>query len=624
MAKENFFTRLFSFFKKKPETDTIGNNKLLEKIKNLETTLVNYQKRRTSDGTQIEQLSKENADSKQQIQLYKEQIAAIEKKLEEAKKIQFSGSEIGEEYLALKADFDAKEKELKKLKRDVDDLQKEVEELQDDKKQQKKKFEREIEQKIEEFHKVLIQVTEEKESLVMKVKDLETEKKLKNDSISFINNILNAKDADSKDYKYIFDKTTEICNYVQNEVVDVFKNILNRPVTDFATNLYKWRNTELKTWLKGKKVIAIVGEFSSGKTSLVNKILNPNNDPRIIELNVGSKETTAIPTYIEYANDFYSHFVAPNGELKRIDTATFQMTKKEILDQVNVLSLIDTFVLGYKNPYIQNISILDTPGFGSNNKKLIEKTVTAIREASAVFWLIDANSGDLNQSSISTIREHLKGTELYIILNKCDTKSDRDLAALETKVRSTVQQQGITVKQFLRFSTKNDTYRGQLMNVINSLNVQSNSDYIGAIKSLLESSLKRKDEEYRNIQQQINGLNQKKESKQRDIRSNMDLAKRDCSTLRNLFSAHQNDYLLFKGEKSYKMTVENKAIYDRNLAQVTQIVDRFIVQNREMIDFEKQITTAERQAEELRADKKHIGQVVATLSRLMTEYNNKR
>lgn len=624
MAKENFFTRLFSFFKKKPETDTIENNKLLERIKFLESTLTTYQKRGANDGVQIEQLSKENADSKQQIQLYKEQIAAIEKKLEEAKKIQFSGSEIGEEYLALKADFDAKEKKLKKLKKDIDDLQEEVEKLQDDKKEQKKNFEREIEQKIEEFHKVLLQVTEEKESLAVKVKDLETEKKLKNDSISFINNILNAKDADSKDYKYIFDKTTEICNYVQNEVVDVFKNILNRPVTDFATNLYKWRNTELKTWLKGKKVIAIVGEFSSGKTSLVNKILNPNNDPRIIELNVGSKETTAIPTYIEYANDFYSHFVAPNGELKRIDTATFQMTKKEILDQVNVLSLIDTFVLGYKNPYIQNISILDTPGFGSNNKKLIEKTVTAIREASAVFWLVDANSGELNQSSISTIREHLKGTELYIILNKCDTKSDRDLAALETKVRSTVQQQGITVKQFLRFSTKNDMYRVQLMNVINALNVQSNSDYIGAIRSLLESSLKRKDEEYRNIQQQINGLNQKKESKQRDIRSNMDLAKRDCSTLRNLFSAHQNDYLLFKGEKSYKMTVENKAVYDRNLAQVTQIVDRFIVQNREMIDFEKQITTAERQAEELRADKKHIGQVVATLSRLMTEYNNKR
>ena len=620
MAKENFFTRLFSFFKKKPEDD-----KLLEKIKVLESTLATYQKRGTNDGSQIEQLSKENADSKQQIQLYKEEIAAIEKKLEETKKIQFSGSEIGEEYLALKADFDAKEKELKKLEKDIDDLQEEVEELQDDKKEQKKKFEREIEQKIEEFHKVLIQVTEEKESLAAKVKDLETDKKLKSDSISFVNNILNAKDADNKDYKYIFDKTTEICNYVQNEVVDVFKNILNRPVADFAANLYKWRNTELKTWLKGKKVIAIVGEFSSGKTSLVNKILNPNNDPKIIDLPTSSKETTAIPTYIEYANDFYSHFVAPNGELKRIDTATFQMTKKEILDQVNVLSLIDTFVLGYKNPYIQNISILDTPGFGSNNKKLIEKTVASIKEASAVFWLIDANTGEMNQSSINTIKEHLKGTELYIILNKCDTKSDRDLAALETKVRSTVQQQGITVKQFLRFSTKEDTYREQLMNVINTLNVQSNSDYIGAIRSLLESSLKRKDEEYRNIQQQINVLYQKKTAKQNQIQSNSRSIGDCCRNLKMSFHKHQNSIAGFGyGDEYYKMELGQKETYDRNVYRITEIVGQISSQNNELLNIEKQITTAERQAEELRIDKKHMGQVVTTLSRLMKEYSNKR
>ena len=620
MSKENFFTLLFSFFKKKPEDD-----KLLEKIKVLESTLATYQKRGTNDGAQIEQLSKENADSKQQIQLYKEQIAAIEKKLEETKKIQFSGSEIGEEYLALKADLDAKEKELKKLEKDIDDLQEEVEELQDDKKQQKKKYEREIEQKIEEFHRGIIQLTEEKESLAAKVKDLEADKKLKLDSINFVNNILNAKDADSKDYRYIFDKTTEICNYIQNEVVDVFKNILNRPIPDVQVNLYRWRNTELKTWLKDKKVIAIVGEFSSGKTSLVNKILNPNNDPKIIELPTSSKETTAIPTYIEYANDFYSHFVAPNGELKRIDTATFQMTKKEILDQVNVLSLIDTFVLGYKNPYIQNISILDTPGFGSNNKKLIEKTVASIKEASAVFWLIDANTGEMNQSSINTIKEYLKGTELYIILNKCDTKSERDLADLESKVRSTVQQQGIAVKQFLRFSTKNDMYRVQLMNVINTLNVQTNSNYIGAIKSLLDSSLKRKEEEYKGMQQQISNLIYNKDRKQNEIRNNSKNAVDACRNLGVTFNEHQNSLLgVGYGDKYYKMKYEDKERYDRNVARITEIVNRFSSQNNELLNIENQITTLGKQTEELKIDKKRIEQVTANLSRLITEYSNKR
>lgn len=605
MAKENFFTRLFSFFKKKPQdgeksisqTPIVDNDKLQKKIAHLESEIADYKK----------------------------EIAALEQQLAERQKVQFSGSEIGEKYLALKADFDTKEKELKKLKRDVDDLKEEVEDLEDDKKEQKNKYEREIEQKIEEFHKVLIQLTEEKESLVVKIKDLETDKRLKSDSISFVNNILNARDADSKDYKYIFNKTTEICNYIQNEVVDVFKNILNRPIPDIQVNLYKWRNTELKTWLKDKKVIAIVGEFSSGKTSLVNKILNPNNDPKIIELPTSSKETTAIPTYIEYANDFYSHFVAPNGELKRIDTATFQMTKKEILDQVNVLSLIDTFVLGYKNPYIQNISILDTPGFGSNNKKLIEKTVASIKEASAVFWLIDANTGEMNQSSINTIKEHLKGTELYIILNKCDTKSERDLAALEAKVRSTVQQQGITVKQFLRFSTKNDTYRVQLMNVINALNVQTNSNYIAAIKSLLDSSLKRKEEEYKGIQQQISNLIYNKDRKQNEIRNNTKSAVDACRNLGVTFNEHQNSILgVGYGDKYYKMKYEDKERYDRNVARITEIVNRFSSQNNELLNIENQITTLGKQTEELKIDKKRIEQVTANLSRLITEYSNKR
>ncbi|WP_454997494.1 dynamin family protein [Capnocytophaga granulosa] len=605
MTKENFFARLFSFFKKKPQdgeksisqTPIVDNDKLQKKITHLESEIANYKK----------------------------EITSLEQQLAERQKVQFSGSEIGEKYLALKADFDTKEKELKKLKRDVDDLKEEVEDLEDDKKEQKKKYEREIEQKIEEFHKVLIQLTEEKESLVVKIKDLETDKRLKSDSISFVNNILNARDADSKDYKYIFNKTTEICNYIQNEVADIFKNILNRPIPDIQVNLYKWRNTELKTWLKDKKVIAIVGEFSSGKTSLVNKILNPNNDPKIIELPTSSKETTAIPTYIEYANDFYSHFVAPNGELKRIDTATFQMTKKEILDQVNVLSLIDTFVLGYKNPYIQNISILDTPGFGSNNKKLIEKTVASIKEASAVFWLIDANTGEMNQSSINTIKEHLKGTELYIILNKCDTKSERDLAALEAKVRSTVQQQGITVKQFLRFSTKNDMYRVQLMNVINALNVQTNSNYIAAIKSLLDSSLKRKEEEYKGIQQQISNLIYNKDRKQNEIRNNTKSAVDACRNLGVTFNEHQNSLLGFEyGDKYYKMKYEDKERYDRNVARITEIVNRFSSQNNELLNIENQITTLGKQTEELKIDKKRIEQVTANLSRLITEYSNKR
>lgn len=600
MVKENFFTNLFSFFKKKfsgTEVDTStsvhNNDKLLKKIENLETNITTYQK----------------------------EIAQLEQQLSQKEIEQISSAELDEKYLALKTDFDVKEKELKKLKKEVDDLQEEVDDLEEDKKEQKRRFDRELSQKLEEFN----QLISEKEILTNKLRDLEADKKLKSESITFVNNILNAKDADSKDYKYIFDKTAEICNYVQNEVIDVFKNILNQPIPDVQTNLYKWRNTELKTWLRDKKVIAIVGEFSSGKTSLVNRILNPDNDPEIIDLPTSSKETTAIPTYIEYAPDFYSRFVAPNGELKTIDTVTFQLTKKEIIDQVNVLSLIDTFVLGYQNKNIQNISILDTPGFGSNNKKLIEKTVTAIKEASAVFWLIDANTGEMNQSSINIIKEHLKGTELYVILNKCDTKSEGDLDALEAKVQNTVQQHGIIVKQFLRFSIKNETYRTQLMDVINSLNVQTNSNYIDVIKSFLESHLKQKDGEYRNIQQQMTYLTYQKEVKQNEIQNNSRSAVDACRNLGVTFNAHQNSLLGIEyGDKYYKMKSEDKERYDINVAKITEIVNLFSSQNNELLNIENQIATYEKQAEELRADKKYLEQVKANLSRLIMEYANKK
>lgn len=600
MVKENFFTNLFSFFKKKfsgTEVDTStsihNNDELLKKIENLETNITTYQK----------------------------EIAQLEQQLSQKEIEQIYSAELDEKYLALKTDFDVKEKELKKLKKEVDDLQEEVDDLEEDKKEQKRRFDRELSQKLQEFN----QLISEKEILTNKLRDLEADKKLKSESITFVNNILNAKDADSKDYKYIFDKTAEICNYVQNEVIDVFKNILNQPIPDAQTNLYKWRNTELKTWLKDKKVIAIVGEFSSGKTSLVNRILNPDNDPEIIDLPTSSKETTAIPTYIEYAPDFYSRFVAPNGELKTIDTVTFQLTKKEIIDQVNVLSLIDTFVLGYQNKNIQNISILDTPGFGSNNKKLIEKTVTAIKEASAVFWLIDANTGEMNQSSINIIKEHLKGTELYVILNKCDTKSEGDLDALEAKVQNTVQQHGIIVKQFLRFSIKNETYRTQLMDVINSLNVQTNSNYIDVIKSFLESHLKQKDGEYRNIQQQMTYLTYQKEVKQNEIQNNSRSAVDACRNLGVTFNAHQNSLLGIEyGDKYYKMKSEDKERYDINVAKITEIVNLFSSQNNELLNIENQIATYEKQVEELRADKKYLEQVKANLSRLIMEYANKK
>ena len=72
------------------------------------------------------------------------------------------------------------------------------------------------------------------------------------------------------------------------------------------------------------------------------------------------------------------------------------------------------------------------------------------------------------------------------------------------------------------------------------------------------------------------------------------------------------------------MVINIKARYDRNVVEITEIVNRFSSQNKELLNIENQIATYEKQAEELRTDKKYLEQVKANLSRLIMEYVNKK
>lgn len=54
---------------------------------------------------------------------------------------------------------------------------------------------------------------------------------------------------------------------------------------------------QLKKWIKDKSIVALCGKFSSGKTSIINKILGEKILP------VDILPTTAVPTYISYGHE---------------------------------------------------------------------------------------------------------------------------------------------------------------------------------------------------------------------------------------------------------------------------------------------------------------------------------
>ena len=348
-----------------------------------------------------------------------------------------------------------------KLKKEIKNLEEEIEEYEDDIKDIKKKLKNketenlELQDNLSKEQRACKQLYQDlqnvKEELEEKIKDC----KLKDGSLEFMQEILTAKQVSDASTKELHSNVDKVVNFISGELKDCIKvsyKIENEDAV-FGSGLQRWAIAAKKNWIQGKTTIAFVGEFSAGKTSIVNRILS-QDDPNVPLLPVSAKATTAIPTYISGGPSTLYQFVSPDNLQKVISEETFKKISKEVLDQVKgVSSLIQYFVMKYKNPNLEKISILDTPGFNSNDKEDAERTIGVINECDALFWVFDVNVGTVNRSSISLIKENLK-KPLYVVINKVDTKAETEVNLVEQLIRKTLRDEGVSVQKFIRFSAK--------------------------------------------------------------------------------------------------------------------------------------------------------------------------
>lgn len=353
--------------------------------------------------------------------------------------------------------------EVEKLKKKIKSLQDENEEYEDDLDNLRKKLknkESDHSKLQDEFDKNLREkkhIQEELDSVADQLQEKTHELDVKIESLIFVQEVLTAKRTTDESVNKLHSKIDNLSDFISGELKDAIASIYPRK-DDLADALYgsgldSWAVTAKKSWIQGKTSIAFVGEFSAGKTSIVNRILS-QDDPTIPRLPVSTKATTAIPTYISGGVGTFYQFVTPNNELKSISEATFKRVSKEVLDQVKgVSSLIQYFVMTYKNPHLDQLSILDTPGFNSNDKEDAERTIDVINECDALFWVFDVNAGTVNRSSIDLIKKHLK-KPLYVVINKVDTKAASEVDKVEQLISKTLTDAALPVEGFIRFSAK--------------------------------------------------------------------------------------------------------------------------------------------------------------------------
>lgn len=372
------------------------------------------------------------------------------------------------------AEVEELRRKLKELQRQVDDLEDEVDDKDDELKRAKRKLS-ECDAKLEELKPVEQKAKALEAELAVLQEEQDELKRLgeiKAQALSFVREVLTAKEHTSEIHQQSRQSIADFASFVEKDFapsvkaiystlsVEAIDNVLSRQVQSILEALPRWVADRNKYWTKGKVTVAFVGEFSAGKTSIVNRILSQDKEG-VSLLPTSSKATTAIPTYVsatsEKAGDNIEFSFVDQGDIrKRITETTFKKICKEVLDEVGGFSsLIKYFVMNYNSEELGNLSILDTPGFSSNDDEDARRTMDVINESDALFWVFDVNNGTVNQSSLHIVQEHLK-RPLYVVINKVDSKSPSEVEGVKQLIEKTFLGKGIRVEQFITFSRKSD------------------------------------------------------------------------------------------------------------------------------------------------------------------------
>ena len=205
-------------------------------------------------------------------------------------------------------------------------------------------------------------------------------------------------------------------------------------------------------WMHGKVKIAFAGKFSSGKSSMINTLLNTDTLPTDIT------PTTAIPTHITYIPNTEpdtAYAVNRDGSIVSIPIEVLKKIKhesksnkseykplqfpelpseisqllseiiKDKLLQFNefkaelLQSLIDSVIISYRPELpseiaqlLSKIIIIDTPGYNPSSQNIDrELSLKALKGSDVVFWIVDIEDGDISRDALSLLKNELEDKE---------------------------------------------------------------------------------------------------------------------------------------------------------------------------------------------------------------------
>jgi GTP-binding protein EngB required for normal cell division len=234
---------------------------------------------------------------------------------------------------------------------------------------------------------------------------------------------------------------------------------------DFKYEYSKFREFILYEHLIGKKIVALGGGFSSGKSSFLNSLMGKKILPQDIN------PSTSVPAYIVNGNDisvygvnvFDSKIEMEIENVKSISHGFGEIRNEEdelTSEEVTLGHILNSIFLSTPLQPYENVAFLDTPGYSkadteSYSSKTDEKIARAqLNSSDYILWFIQSDAGTITEEDINFINTLKKEIPKLIIVNKADKRTKSDIEDIVTKIKGVLDIKGIQYVDVLAYSSR--------------------------------------------------------------------------------------------------------------------------------------------------------------------------
>lgn len=173
--------------------------------------------------------------------------------------------------------------------------------------------------------------------------------------------------------------------------------------------------------------LAVVGEFSRGKSTFINAMLGRKILP------ASKNPTTTVISKIVYGDEPSYDIVYKTGKIKQLDEKAFlKLTApkkieeedfpswKKYLGMETDLSKIDYALVSYPLQFCRdNVEIVDTPGINDINDGRVDITYRYLNQADAVIMVLSANQA-FTESEMEFLRQQVRNnqiSDIFFVIN---------------------------------------------------------------------------------------------------------------------------------------------------------------------------------------------------------------